>query len=457
MKAMKASEMAAVMGGSYFGPGDLVVSGECRFDSREVTPGDFFLALKGEATDGHLFVDDAFAKGAALAITTKGISGPHIVVTDVLEAAAKLAHANRMALPDLAVVGITGSQGKTTTKDILRTVLSSAGTTVAPIGSYNNEIGVPVTLLRCDESTKYCIVEMGARHLGDIGKLTEVAQPQVGAVLRVGTAHLGEFGSREGIAKTKGELIRGLKPGATAVLGTYDEFTPQMAAGLPIATVTFGETQGCDVRAADIEIRGGHPHFDLVTPEGRETVELNLLGAHQVANALAAAAIAYVLGLNTQQIASALSSHQQSSKWRMEIHEGGGQVLINDSYNANPESMEAALRTLVLLSQERGGRSWAFLGTMHELGNESPELHRKVSEIAIALGVDHVVAIGNDDYVKEISPNQTVFHFVPTMMGAEDLIKELTAGDCILVKASRAEHLELLAQSIMNSWNREEI
>ena len=457
MKAMKASEMAAVMNGSYHGADDLVVAGECRFDSREVTQGDFFLALKGETTDGHLFIDDAFAKGAVLAITTKEISGPHIVVRDVLEAAAKLAHANRMALPDLAVVGITGSQGKTTTKDLLRTVLSSAGTTVAPIGSYNNEIGVPVTLLRCDEDTKFCIVEMGARHLGDIGKLTEIAQPRVGAVLRVGTAHLGEFGSREGIAKTKGELIRGLKPGATAVLGTYDEFTPKMSAGLSIPTVTFGETHGCDVRAADVEIRGGYPHFDLVTPDGREPVELNLLGAHQVANALAAAAIAYVLGLSTQQIAAALSSHKQSSKWRMEIHEGGGQVLINDSYNANPESMEAALRTLILLTQERGGRSWAFLGTMHELGNESPELHRQVSETAIALGVDHVVAIGNEDYVKGISTNQTLFHSVPTLAEAESFIKELSAGDCILVKASRAEHLEVLAQSIMNSWNREEI
>ena len=456
MKAMKASEMAAVMNGGYFGAENLIVSGECRFDSREVKPGDFFLALQGETNDGHLFVADALANGAVLAITTKEVAGPHIVVTDVLEAAAKLAHANRMALPNLAVVGITGSQGKTTTKDLLRTVLSSAGTTVAPIGSYNNEIGVPVTLLRCDESTQFCIVEMGARHLGDIGKLTELAQPRVGAVLRVGTAHLGEFGSREGIAQTKGELIRGLKPGATAVLGTYDEFTPHMSAGLPISTVTFGEKQGCDVRAADVEIRGGYPHFDLVTPEGRETVELNLLGAHQVANALAAAAIAYVLGLSTQQIAAALSSHQQSSKWRMEIHEGSGQVLINDCYNANPESMEAALRTLILLSQERGGRSWAFLGTMHELGKESPELHRKVSEIAVALGVDHVVAIGNEDYVKGISTLQTLFHSVPTLAGAESFIKELAAGDCILVKASRAEHLELLAQTIMNSWNREE-
>ena len=454
---MRASEMATIMSGKYFGPTELIVSGECQFDSREVATGDFFMALQGETTDGHLFVTDAYKQGAVLAITTREVDGPCIVVTDVLAAVAKLAHANRMALPNLSVVAITGSQGKTTTKDLLRTVLSSAGETVAPIGSYNNEIGVPITLLRCNERTQFCIVEMGARHLGDIAVLTELAVPSVGAVLRVGTAHLGEFGSREGIAHTKGELIRGLKVGSTAVLGTYDEFTPYMSKGLPISTITFGETHGCDIRGADIEIRGGYPHFDLVTPVGREPVELHLLGAHQVSNALAASAIAYALGISTQQIAAALSTHQPSSKWRMEIHEGSGQLLINDSYNASPESMEAAIRTLILLTQERGGRSWAFLGTMHELGEASSKFHRQISQAVIELGVDHFVAIANDDYVKDLPESQTQIHVAKTVADAEKFISELTAGDCILVKASRAEHLEVLAQSIMNSWHREEL
>lgn len=457
MIKMKAAEIAKVMGGKYIGPVELEISGDFEFDSREVTDGSVFIALVGEKQDGHDFVEDALSKGAKLSIVTKAVPGNHVIVADVLKAIALLAREVRAKLRGLKVVAITGSQGKTTTKDMLFSILSSEGSTIAPKGSYNNEIGVPITLLRCTEATEYCILELGARHMGDISKLTELAAPSVGVVLKVGTAHLGEFGSRENIAKTKSELIKGLGAEAIAVLGTYDEFTPRMADSLPIKAITFGEFQGADIRAADIELRGGFPAFDLVTPEGREHVELQVLGLHQIANALAAAGAAFALGVSTSDIAAALSLHQSANKWRMELVELHGLTLINDSYNANPESMEAALRTLVLLTQERGGSAWAFLGKMHELGAESDSLHNSIGKLVGELGIDHLVAVGERGYLSGLENGSTETHFFPNSESSFEIIERFAPGDVVLVKASRAEHLEIIATKIIEIWESKEV
>lgn len=456
MIPLSASTVADVMQGTLYGSAEISANAEFQFDSREVKPGDVFLALRGEKADGHEFVSNALDNGAVLSIVTKPVSGTHIVVADVLDAIGALALYVRHQLANLKVVGITGSQGKTTTKDMLYSILKDEGKTVAARGSFNNDLGVPLTLLRCDTSTKFCIVEMGARHGGDISSLTKIALPDVGAVLKVGNAHIGEFGSREKIALAKGELVAGLKSGAIAVLGTYDEFTPKMPISDDVRKMTFGVDHNCDVRAADIEFRGGFAHFDLVTPEAREGVELRVLGLHQIPNALAAAAIAFSLGISTTRIAAALSMHESASKWRMEIHEGNETTLINDSYNANPESMEAALRTLVLLSQERGGRSWAFLGTMHELGPSAAQMHEEIGKLAVELGIDHLVAIGNQDYLRGLKDSSTVTHYFGSVKDAESMISEFEPGDVILVKASRAEHLEHLAESITQSWKLNE-
>jgi UDP-N-acetylmuramoyl-tripeptide--D-alanyl-D-alanine ligase len=452
MIKMKATEIATVMGGSFHGQ-DLEINGEFHFDSRKVMPGSIFIALKGELQDGHDFVPSAVANGAVLSIVNRSVSGAHIIVPDVLDGIAKLAREVRNQLSQLKIVAITGSQGKTTTKDMLNSILNSKGRCVAPIGSYNNDIGVPITLLKCDENTQFCILEMGARHLGDIARLTELATPDVGVVLKVGTAHLGEFGSRAKIAETKGELIRGLKPGATAVLGTYDEFTPMMNSNSAIKTITFGESTNCLIRAADLELHGGFPAFDLVTPDAREHVELQLLGVHQVPNALAAAAAAFALGISTAEIAAALSTHQSASKWRMELTALEGLTLINDSYNANPESMSAALRTLALLTQERGGNSWAFVGKMHELGGESEALHRTVGQLAGELGIDHLVVIGERSYISNGISANTTTHFYPDQNSAADVLQGIDSGDVVLVKASRAEHLEVIAEQIVKYWS----
>ena len=450
------NQLATIMSGTAHGSAELSSITEFHFDSRAIKSGDVFLALHGENADGHDFVDDALAKGAALSIVTKPVNGAHIVVDDVLQAIAKLATYVRETLSDMKVVGITGSQGKTTTKDMVHTILANEGRTIAAQGSFNNDLGVPLTLLRCDNATKFCIVEMGARHGGDISALTRIASPNVGAVLKVGNAHIGEFGSQEKIAAAKGELIAGLKAGATAILGTYDSFTPQMPVGQGVSKITFGETHACNVRAADIEFKGGFAHFDLVTPDGREPVELRVMGLHQIANALAAAAIAFALGISTHRIASSLSTHESASKWRMEIHEGSEMLLINDAYNANPESMEAALRTLIILTQERGGRSWAFLGTMHELGPDSTRMHSEIGSLAAKLGIDHLVAIGNRDFLANLPDSNMTTHYFSTVNEVVPLLNEFEAGDVILVKASRAEHLEVLADSIINHWNNDE-
>ena len=452
MIKISALEISQLVDGKYQGDQDLIIDGEVHFDSREVERGSIFIALKGESQDGHDFVESALKNGAVLSIVNRTVPGNHIVVKDVMVAIAKLASEIRRRLKNTKFIAITGSQGKTTTKDMLYSILSGRGESVAPVGSYNNDLGVPITILRCKESTRFCVLEMGARHLGDIARLTAIANPDVGVVLKVGTAHLGEFGSREKIAETKGELVRGLRSDAVAVLGTYDEFTPKMSSNLALETLTFGELPGCSVRAADLEIHGGFPAFDLVTPESREHVELQMLGMHQVPNALAAAAAAYAVGISTSEIAASLSTHQSSSRWRMELSEIDGITLINDTYNASPESVEAALRTLVLLTQERGGNSWALLGRMHELGDESELMHREIGILAGELKIDHLVVIGERSYIStKINPATSV-HFYKDQSEAEELFNRFESGDVVLVKASRAEHLEITAEKILTTW-----
>ena len=450
---LQASQIAEIVGGKLIGS-DVTVSSAPVFNSKEATPGSIFLALVGDNSDGHNFIADAFANGSVLAFTTREVPERCIVVSDVVQALNLLASYVRKSLSGLQVVALTGSQGKTTTKDLLNHILSTVAPTVAPTGNFNNELGAPITLLQCDAQTKFCILEMGARHVGDIAKLCQMATPDIGVVLKVGTAHIGEFGSAEAVAKTKSEMISSLSAGAVAVLGQYDEFTKAMKKLHDGKTITFGETSSADVRATDIEIREGRPHFDLVTPAGRAAVGLRLAGIHQVANALAAAAIATNLNISIDVIAGALSTADLNSRWRMEIHELSGLVLINDAYNASPESTEAALRTLVLFAQERGGQSWAFLGKMHELGESSPQRHAKLGTLASELGIDHLVCINADEYASDIrDTSQIAVHLFKSFDQAQGLVDQMSQGDVLLVKASRAEKFEVLADLIAKKWS----
>ena len=450
MITLTAGEIALLVGGEVFCDKDLLVSKAPVFDSRLATPGCFFLALKGENADGHEFAADAYRNGSIFSLTSQRIDGPCIVVKDVLEALSILAAFVRKRLDKLIVIGITGSQGKTSTKDLLTHMLGAVGPTVAPAGSFNNDLGLPITLLECDDRTRFCILEMGARHMGDIARLCEIAKPNIGVVLTVGTAHIGEFGSREIIAKTKGELIESLGKDGVAILGTYDEFTPKMASLHQGEVILFGESADIQVRAADIEMREGRPHFDLVTPAGRDAVGMRAVGAHQVSNALAVAAVGTALSLPLELIASSLSTAEISSKWRMELHESADLLIINDAYNANPESMSAAMRALVLFAQERGGSAWAFVGKMNELGQTQAPQSAAIGALAVELGIDHLVEINAPEYGEPVGA--MVIHQRPTIESAIDLVEYFAPGDVVLVKASRSQGFEVLAESLERAW-----
>lgn len=448
MIALHASEIAKIVGGELVGD-DVLVTAAPVINSAQAVPGAIFLAIKGANVDGHDFVGDAHKHGAVLTFASKAVEGPHIVLADVVAAVGELAKYVRKELSNLIVIGITGSQGKTTTKELLASVLANVAKTVAPTGNFNNELGMPISLLQCTEETRYCIVELGARHEGDIAKLADIAVPNIGVVLKVGTAHVGEFGSVEAIARTKSEMISSLKPEAIAILGNYDQFTPRMAQLHQGKSVLFGEDAECQIRATDIEFREGRAHFELVTPAGRTAVGLRIVGLHQVANALAVAAIATELGISLDQIAVGLSTAESAAKWRMEIIELPNLLLINDAYNASPEAMVAALKTLALFAQERGGESWAFLGKMGELGESSPSDHAAIGTLASELGIDHLVCVAAPEYASSIEGGVlTTVHICSNKEEAKLLASNINQGDVVLVKASRSEKLEELAEFI---------
>lgn len=453
MIKLSAQDFASVVSGSLhdISPSQ-ILDQDPVINSKDASAKNFFVAFKGEKFDGHDFVSEALNSGAKFSLVSKSVSGPHVLVSDVGQALIDLARFVRTQLPNMKVIGITGSQGKTTTKEFLYSILQNEGITVATAGNFNTDIGVPLTLLRSTEATKFCILEMGARHVGDIAKLTELANPNVGVVLVVGTAHLGEFGSVEAIAKAKSELIKALSPKMTAVLGTYDQFTPKMADSLDLNTILFGDGQ--IVRAADIELHGGFAHFDLVTPAGRNSVALQVMGEHQIPNALAAAAAAFSLGVKNESIAIGLTTSLLSSKWRMQIETINGIHIIHDYYNANPESMKAALKTLVMLSQESGGASWAILGKMHELGSKESSGHLEVAEFASQLGVDHLVSVAPAVYQEsnnQSSDENMLIHNCSSSASVLELVNNISTGDVILLKASRSEKFEDLAELIQKA------
>ena len=452
MIPLKSSEIALIVNGELHGS-DCEVTAPAFLSSQECIEGSIFIALKGERVDGHDFIADAFNHGAVLAITSQQTAQRCIVVEDVSTALSLLATHVREKLSELHVVGITGSQGKTTTKELLFEILATHGKTIATKGNNNNELGVPLTILRCDHTTQYCIVEMGARHVGDIAALSKIAKPNIGVVLRVAAAHIGEFGSLEKIALAKSEMISSLAHGSIAILGQYDPFTKAMSTLHQGATYTFGENSGSTVRASDIELREGRAHFDLVTPEGRSTVALRQYGLHQIPNALAAATVAHVLGLTTDQIATALSTAEMHAVMRMQVIELDDLTLINDAYNASPDSMAAALATLAHLSQERGGESWAFLGIMRELGESTTASHQEIGTLCSDLRIDHLVAVNAPEYAAGVEAgSETAVHLCSSREEAQALFSYFNRGDVILCKGSRSEKMEEIAVEIEKYW-----
>jgi len=445
---------------------DLKVTGPVVIDSREVRPGSLFAALPGERVDGHDYARGAVEAGAVAVLATRPVSTPDapvpaIVVPDVVAAMGAIARAVVERL-GTTVVALTGSAGKTSTKDLIAQLLQRHGPTVWTHGSFNNEIGLPLTALRADTTTQHLVLEMGARGKGHIRYLTDLTPPRIGLVLNVGTAHIGEFGGREQIAEAKGELVEALpsaEDGGVAVLNADDPLVRAMASRTKARTVLFGEAEDAHVRASNVRLAdGGRPAFTLHTPTGCGDVTMRLYGEHHVSNALAAAAVAHETGMSVDEIAVALSEAGQLSRWRMEVTErSDGVTVVNDAYNANPESMRAALRALAAMGAATPGRrTWAVLGPMAELGDESLAEHDAVGRLAVRLNVSKLVAVGGREAAwldmgakNEGSWGEESVH-VSDVRAAVDLLRsELRPGDVVLVKASRSVGLEQLAQALL--------
>lgn len=477
MIEMTLAEVAAVTGGTLHQLTDAQAASTTvtavEFDSRRVGPGGLFLALPGERADGHDFARGAADRGASAVLAGREVDAPAVIVPPagvrdahtylgavdpdgsgaaVLAALGRLARHALGALPGLAVVGVTGSAGKTSTKDLLAAVLSPLGRTVAPPESFNNELGTPYTALRADATTRHLVLEFSARGAGHIAALCAVAPPRIGVVLNVGSAHLGEFGSRAGIAAAKGELVETLPPGdlpggrgGVAVLNADDELVAAMAARTPARVVTFGRSAGADVRARDVTQESGRASFRLVTPDGEADVALRLVGAHQVSNALAAAAVALELGASPQEVAAALSAATPASRWRMELTDrADGVTVVNDAYNANPEAMTAAISALTQIAGT-GRKSWAVLGPMAEIGDGAAREHAATTRRARAAGVGRVVAVGAPDYGPDAE------HVDDVGAALELLRAGIGPGDVVLVKASRSAGLERVAAGLLQS------
>lgn len=443
------AEIAAVTGGRVDGDPQTAVAGPVVIDGREQAPGGLFVAFVGERTDGHLHVPQAAANGAVAVLGSRPTQLPTVVVDDVQHALQRLAAHVIAALHragGLTVVGITGSQGKTSTKDLLSAVFAQAAPTVATRGSYNNEIGMPLTALRATAETRYLVLEMGARGIGHIAELAALVAPDIGVVLNVGEAHLGEFGSREAIAVAKGELVEAAR--RTAVLNADDDRVAAMAARTSAEVMTFGSQRPADVRVEGLTLdRLGRPSFTLVTPEGAAPVALQLLGAHQALNAAAAAAAALAAGLTPTQIAAALNAVTSLSKWRMELHElPSGVIVLNDAYNANPTSMRAALDTLATIGAG-ATRTIAVLGEMRELGATAVEAHRSIGAYAAGHGVDEIVVVG--EAARGIADGAGTSTFVADNDAALAWLRaHLAPGDVVLVKASNGARLFEVAQAL---------
>jgi UDP-N-acetylmuramoyl-tripeptide--D-alanyl-D-alanine ligase len=478
MIPLSVAEIARITGGTVTGgtvtggpaAGAALVTGPVVIDSRRAVPGTLFAALAGERADGHDYAAAAARQGAAAILAARPLpeaGAPVIVVPDVTDALGRLARGVLDRLPRATVVGITGSSGKTSTKDLTAQVVEHLGPTVAPEGSLNNELGLPLTVLRADEQTRYLVLEMSARGIGHIAYLTRVAPPRIGVVLNVGRAHAGEFGSIDAVAKAKGELVEALPPGTAgpagtpggvAVLNADDPNVAAMAARTQgrVVTTSVHPGRGADVRADDVVLDDlGRASFTLSLGGSRAPVTLRLHGGHHVANALAAAAVAAELGLGVPAIAAALSAATARSGKRMELtRRSDGVLVVNDAYNANPDSTRAALEALAHLAGQ-GRRGIAVLGYMAELGDIAAESHAEAGRLAAQAGTAVIVAVGAGaapvlDGARAVAgwPGEAVA--VPDPPAAVAALRNrLRPGDVVLVKASKAAGLWEVAEGLL--------
>jgi UDP-N-acetylmuramoyl-tripeptide--D-alanyl-D-alanine ligase len=451
-------ELAAVVEGTVVHDSGATVIGPAFVDSRIAEHGGLFVAVVGDRVDGHDFARAAVQAGAAAVLSSRDTGQPGVVVEDPVAALAVLARHSLTRLPGVRVVALTGSQGKTSTKDLLAQVLARAGRTVATFGSFNNELGLPLTVLRADTATEYLVLEMGARHVGDLEASCRVARPEIALVLNVGKAHIGEFGSQAGIAQAKGELVEALGEDGVAVLNADDPLVRAMAARTRGRVRTFGTAEDADVRYDEPALDDlGRPSFTLHSDGDQARVRMRLVGGHHAGNAAAAAAVAVSLGLDLETVADALSEATATSRGRMEVAErADGVTVIDDAYNANPDSMRAALKALAAIGRGRpGSRTVAVLGEMRELGESGPEEHDAVGRLAVRLDIHQLLVVG--EAAKPIHLGASLEGswdkesvFVEDNDAATDwLRRHLRPGDIVLFKASNSAQLSWVAQAVV--------
>ena len=467
MLRVSAKVIAALTGGEILSGDGAVIGNDLFIDSREAAPGCIFVALSGERVDGHDFLEPALEAGARVLVVTREreqLAGPIIAaqdkgavviqVPDAVVVVQELARHHRTRL-QATVVGITGSTGKTTTKDMVRAVLGRSMRVVSTEGNRNNELGVPLTILQAGSDTDALVVEMGMRGIGQIARLAEIAQPNVGLVTNVGTSHIELLGTQARIAEAKGELARGVTSDGVVLLNGDDAYSDAIAATSSAPVVYYGLSEQCTVTAIDIELdEQSRASFTLVAPEGRIRVALGVSGRHNVYNALAAAAVGLRLAVPMDRIADGLSSADMSAM-RMEVFtSASGITVVNDAYNANPTSMRAAIDTLSTMSAR--GRRIAVLGDMAELGSLTELAHFEIGETVAEQSVDILVAVGPrakrfaDGALAAGMEPDAVFTCGDSARGA-DLLNELAEpGDVVLVKASRVMGLETVVERIVS-------
>ncbi len=423
-------------------------------DSRRVEPGGLFVALRGEHVDGHDFVEDAMARGAAaVLVRAPARVGRAIEVDDPGRALLRLAADERRRMPIATVVGITGANGKTTTKDLAASVLATRFRTHESPGSYNNEIGLPMTLLGAAAGVEVVVAEMGARHEGDVRLLCEIARPDLVVVTNIGVAHMGVFGSWEAIVRAGAEPVRWLGSEGTAVLNADDPVVRAYGEDAKARVITFGQDPTADVWAEDLQLdRDGRAAFSLVSEGEREGVDLVVPGEHMVSNALAAAACGIAIGLSVAECATALKGARISG-WRMEsFTTSGGVLIVNDAYNANPESMAAALKAARWIA--RGRRLAAVLGHMAELGPISLDEHERVGELIVRVGVDRLITVGDEATsiaraaIREGQLPEDVAICRDVVEAGAVVRGWVRRGDVVLLKGSRVAGLERLAEAL---------
>ena len=457
MRPLTLAEVAEAVGGTVSGDATVEVRGASA-DSRAVAASALFVAIPGERVDGHDYIDQAAAAGAAAALSTRPSTLPTVVVTDPVTALGSLARWLVAGLPDLTVVAVTGSSGKTSTKDLLAAVMARRGPVVAPAGSMNTEVGLPLTALRCDRDTRSLVAEMGARGTGHIAYLCELTPPDISVVLNVGTAHLGEFGSREAIAAAKGEIVEALRPEGVAILNADDPLVAAMAERTSATVLTYGASAGADLRIQDLTLDAlARPSFTLTTATEAAAVTMKVSGEHSAWNGAAAVLAGVAAGVPLADAAAALSAAEAVSRWRMEITTtADGVTIVNDAYNANPSSMAAALKSLAEIGRAGSGRTWAVLGEMKELGPDSATEHDLIGRLAVRLNIGRLVAVGDGARPLHLGAahegswdGESVW--VADKDAAVALLRaQVVPGDVVLVKGSRSVGLESVAEALLD-------